>query len=103
MRTENRSEQLGNVEMVVSGNIVDVGPDHLTVRDISIGEDVTVRIDDRTRFSWLQSQHRGRLTDTGQIRVGYFVAGGIHTASEVIVLEPGSGSQLTGRMAPHVH
>jgi len=103
MLTENRSEHLGNVEKVVSGHIVEAGPDHLTVRDVAIGEDVTVRIDDRTRFRWMQSQHQGRLTDTGQLRVGYFIAGGIHTASEVLVLEPGNGSLFTGRLAPHLH
>lgn len=103
MLTENRSEHLGNVEKVVSGNIVDAGPDHLTVRDIAVGEDVTVRVDDRTRYSWMQAQHEGQLTDTGQVRVGYFIAGGIHTASEVLVLAPGNGTPLTGRFAPHVH
>ena len=103
MLTENRSEHLGNVEMVVSGRIVDAGPDHLTLRDLTVGEDVTVRIDDRTNFSWFQTQHEGRLTDTGQVRVGYFIAGGIHTASEVLVMEPGDGSPIAGPLAPHVH
>lgn len=103
MLTVNRSEHLGNVEMVVSGMIVDAGPDHLTIRDLTVGEDVTVRIDDRTMFSWFQTQHEGRLTDTGQVRVGYFIAGGIHTASEVLVMEPGDGSPIDGPLAPHVH
>lgn len=103
MLTENRSEYLGNVEKVVSGNIVEAGPDHLIVRDIAIGEDITVRIDDRTRYSWVQARHQGRLTDTGQIRVGYFIAGGIHTASEVLVLEPGNGSSIAERIVPRVH
>jgi hypothetical protein len=103
MLTENRSERLGNVEMVVSGRIVEAGTDHLTIRDLTVGEDVTVRLDDRTSFSWFQAQHEGRLTDTGQVRVGYFIAGGIHTASEVLVMEPGDGSPIAGPLAPHVH
>jgi hypothetical protein len=103
MLTESRSEHLGNVEMVVSGRIVDAGPDHLTIRDLTVGEDVTVRIDDRTNFSWFQARHEGRLTDTAQVRVGYFIAGGIHTASEVLVMEPGDGSPIAGPLAPHVH
>jgi hypothetical protein len=103
MRTENQSEHLGNVEMVVSGYIVDAGPEHITVRDVAAGEDVSVRIDDRTHYSWQQAQHEGRLTDTGQVRVGYFIAGGIHTAREVLVLEPGDGSPITERLVPRVH
>ncbi|MCI0572820.1 MAG: hypothetical protein L0Y66_18875 [Myxococcaceae bacterium] len=103
MRTENRSEGLGNVEKVVSGNIVDSGAEHLTLHDAAAGEDITVRIDPRTRFTWLQKQHEGRLTDTAQVRVGFYIAGGIHSARDVIVLDPGNGSPIADRLIPTVH
>jgi len=103
MRTEQRSEHLGNVEKVVSGPIVDSGPDHLTVRDIAATDEIRVRIDDRTLYSWLDKRQEGRLTADGQVRVGYYIAGGIHVAAEVLVLDPGEGPPLSGRFAPHIH
>jgi hypothetical protein len=103
MQTGQPGEHLGQVEKVVSGNIVDAGPDHLTVHDIAAGEDVTLRIDDRTRYDWQKASDQGRLTDTAQVRVGYYIAGGIHTASEVIVLEPGDGVSLADNLPRQVH
>ncbi|XXF80754.1 hypothetical protein P2318_13655 [Myxococcaceae bacterium GXIMD 01537] len=102
MLSEHRSEYLGNVEKAVSGAIVDAGPDHLTVHDIGGSEDVTLRIDDRTRYAWVDARHQGRLTDTGLVKVGYYIAGGVHVAADVLVLEPGDGEPITGRIEAHV-
>ncbi|MFP2932341.1 hypothetical protein ACLESO_45735 [Pyxidicoccus sp. 3LG] len=103
MQTENRSEYLGNVEKAVSGNLVEAGPDHLVIHDIGAAEDVTVRIDDRTRFVWHEERHDGQLTDTAQVRVGYYIAGGLHTASEVIVLDPGDGESIVDILPRRIH
>ncbi|WP_146209811.1 hypothetical protein [Vitiosangium sp. GDMCC 1.1324] len=103
MQTENQSERLSAVDKVVSGNIVEAGTDHITIRDIAAGVDITVRVDDRTRYVWMQPQHQGRLTDDGQVRVGYYFAGGVHTASEVLVLEPGNGVSIAEQLVPTVH
>lgn len=101
MLSEHRSEYLGNVEKAVSGNIVDVGPDHLTLHDIAAAEDLTVRIDDRTRFTWQDKGAEGQLTDNGQVRVGYYIAGGLHIASEVLVLDVGNGAFISGIFTRH--
>lgn len=101
MLSEHRSEHLGNVEKAVSGNLVDVGPDHLTIHDIGAAEDVTVRIDDRTRFTWQGKGAEGQLTDNGQVRVGYYIAGGLHMASEVLVLDAGDGASIAGIFTRH--
>ncbi|MBU8898644.1 hypothetical protein DRW03_31995 [Corallococcus sp. H22C18031201] len=103
METGRQEEHLNQVEEVVSGNLVDSGPDHLTVHDIAAGEDVTLRIDDRTQYEWLEARDTGRLTDNANLRVGYFIAGGVHVAAEVIVLEPGDGVSLADRIPRQVH
>ncbi|QSQ22337.1 hypothetical protein JY651_45670 [Pyxidicoccus parkwayensis] len=94
MVMENWSENQANVERMVTGRIVDAGPDHLTVHDLSAGEDITVRIDDRARYSWTDVTEDGRLTDNAQIRIGYYIAGGLHIAAEVRVLDPGDGEPI---------
>lgn len=103
MNNGQQREHLEAVEKVVSGNLVGSGPDHLTVHDIAAGNDVTLRVDDRTHYHWSEQRHNGRLTDNAQVRVGYYIAGGAHIAAEVLVLDPGDGAPLTGSLAPHVH
>ena len=103
MQTDPSSEHLERVEEAATGPIVDYGPDHLTIRDIGRGEELTFRTDDKTRYVWHDPKSQGRLTDTAQIRVGYFRAGGIHKAYEVIVLDPGSGESIAEQLVPRVH
>jgi hypothetical protein len=90
----------GRTEEIVTGRIVDVGADHLTIHDLSVGEDIFVRIDDVTQFRWADERLHGRLTDNAQVRVGFFIAGGLHKATDVLVLDPGDGSPLGGRASP---
>lgn len=87
--------QLGRVDKAVTGPLVDAGGDHFTVRDIAAGENIRVHIDDRTEFVWQDARQQGRLTDSGQVRVGYYYAAGVHTAAEVHVLDPGDGVPLS--------
>ncbi|MCP3099913.1 hypothetical protein LZ198_13640 [Myxococcus sp. K15C18031901] len=94
MQTENPRMNLERVEEAISGAIVEAGPDHLTVHDIGAGEDITLRIDDRTTYVWNDARDEGRLTDTADVRVGYFIAGGVHVAAEVIILDPGQGRSI---------
>lgn len=103
METGRRSEHLGRAQKVVTGPIIDSGPDHITVRDDIAAEEFRLRIDDRTGFSWLDKAHEGRLTDTAIVRAGFFIAYGVHNAVEIIVLDPGRGVQLDGTFRPHVH
>lgn len=106
MQNVQQGEHLAAVEKVVSGNLVDSGPDHLTVHDIAAGNDILVRVDDRTRYLWVEPRNQGLLTDNAQVRVGYYIAGGAHIAAEVLVLDPGDGESLTGMLgilAPHIH
>ncbi|MBN1207266.1 MAG: hypothetical protein JXB05_20445 [Myxococcaceae bacterium] len=103
MVMENWSENQPNVERVVTGRIVDAGPDHLTFHDPSAGEGVTVRIDDRTRYSWSDPAQEGRLTDTAHVRIGYFIAGGLHIARDVQVLDPGDGESIADYLPRSIH
>ncbi|NTX01131.1 hypothetical protein HUA74_03695 [Myxococcus sp. CA051A] len=100
MQTENPTLDLDKVDEAVSGNIVDAGPDHLTVHDIGAGEDLTLRIDDRTTYGWTDSRYRGQLTDAAQVRVGFYIAGGVHTAAEIIVMDPGQGESIAAEVLP---
>ncbi|WP_342375114.1 hypothetical protein NVS55_27920 [Myxococcus stipitatus] len=95
MLTGSASIDLDKVDEAVSGSIVEAGPDHLTVHDLGAGEDLTLRIDDRTRYLWTDSRARGRLTDAAQVRVGFYIAAGVHVAAEVIVMDPGQGTSIT--------
>ena len=103
MVMENWSEYQANVERMVTGRIVDAGPDHLTFHDASSGEDVTVRMDDRARYSWSDPSQQGRLTDNAQVRVSYFIAGGLHIAREVRVLDAGDGASIADYLPSTVH
>lgn len=95
MLTGSAGIDLDKVDEAVSGPIVDAGPDHLTVHDVGAGEDLTLRIDDRTRYLWTDSRELGRLTDAAQVRVGFYIAAGVHVAAEVIVMDPGQGTSIT--------
>lgn len=103
METGRRSEHLGRAQKVVTGPIIDSGPDHVTVRDDIAREEFRLRLDDRTGISWLNAEHEGRLTDTATVRVGFFLAYGIHNAVELIVLDPGRGAPLDLTLRRHVH
>jgi hypothetical protein len=94
---------LANVDKVVSGPILDWGPDHLTVKDMASGDEISVRLDDTTRFRWTSRKLEGQLTDSAQIRVGYQLAGGVHVAREVIVLDPGKGASIAGLIGAILH
>lgn len=105
MQTQHPSgqEHLNKVEKVISGRIVEAGADHLLIREEATRDEVTVRIDDLTHFDWQDEKQRGRLTDTGEVRVGYFIAGGVHKAMEVHVIEPGDGVPVADRLLSQVH
>ena len=91
---------LNRVDKIVMGRIVDIGPDHLTLHDVSENEDITFRTDDTTHYAWSEGRSRGRLTDSAQVRVGYFIAGGLLKAAEVLVLDPGNGTSVAERVVP---
>lgn len=103
MQTENPTLDVDKVDEVVDGTIVDAGPDHLTVHDTSAGEDLTLRIDDRTTYAWTDSSKQGQLTDEAQVRVGFNIAGGVHTVSRIIVMDPGDGESIAAETLPDAY
>ncbi|MFY2560252.1 hypothetical protein ACN469_21760 [Corallococcus terminator] len=100
MQTENPTLDVDMVDEVVNGTIVDAGPDHLTVHDTGAGEDLTLRIDDRTTYAWTDARKAGQLTDEAQVRVGFNIAGGVHTAARIIVMDPGAGESIAAETLP---
>ncbi len=97
-------QHFANLEEAVTGMVVDSGPEHLTIHDPAVGENIEVRIDDRTRYEWMDNTFTGQFREGARVRVGFYIAGGLHHASEVLILEPGDGAPIsTARLEPHVH